>query len=322
MYFKYLFLIFFWGLGEIILAQPSKTPALLPAVTEGYVRMGAMIGTAHYSGDIYSGLGFTRPSLGFFITRKISPHTHLRLNLSAGRIEGDDSKSPEGSVAYARNLHFRNDLKEIFVGFEYDLKASYGKHKKRKNFTPYFVAGIALLHHNPQAKTPTKLGGQWVDLQGLGTEGQGRIGYGTPYSKVQITIPVGIGVKFKIDNRWDFGIEIVPRLTFTDYLDDVGGAYPKLDDLGNPLAAAMSNRTLEPNSSLSGQKRNLELLYANFGTPISYTGFDGNIYQTLPPFQNGFTTRGGNQNRKDIYIFTGFHLSYIVDVGLKCPQFR
>ncbi len=322
MYFRFIFLSFLLTITQIIVAQPKKTPALLPAVTEGYVRMGMMAGTANYFGDIYTNVSFTRPSLALFITRKISPHIHLRLNLSVGRIEGDDSKAAEGSVPYARNLHFRNDLKEIFIGFEYDFKASYGKHKKRKFFTPYFVAGIALLHHNPQAKTPTNMDAKWVDLQALGTEGQGRIGYGTPYNKVQITIPVGLGLKFKVDDRWDFGMEIVPRFTFTDYLDDVGGAYPKLDNLGNPLAAAMSNRTLEINAANNGQKRNLELLYANFGSPISYVGFDGNQYQTLPPFQHGQTSRGGSKNRKDMYIFTGFHLSYIVNVGLKCPQFK
>lgn len=322
MYYKILFFFLLLIIHNTHQAQPSKSPALQPAVTEGYIRMGIMIGTANYFGDVYADASSTRPSVAVFMTRKISPHTHIRINLSMGRIEGDDAKATEGSSLYARNLHFRNDLREIFVGFEYDFKASYGKHKKRKDFTPYFVGGIALLHHNPQAKTPTYLGNNWVDLQALGTEGQGQIGYDKPYSKVQITIPLGLGLKFKIDNRWDFGMEIVPRFTFTNYLDDVAGTYPNLDDLGNPLAAAMSNRTLETIASNTNKKRNLELLYANFGSPVVYTGFDGNTYQTLPTFQNGGTNRGNNPLKRDIYLFTGFHLSYIVNVGLKCPQFR
>jgi hypothetical protein len=238
-----------------------------------------------------------------------------------GRIEGDDAKAPINGDWYARNLHFRNDLKEVFVGFEYDFLASYGKHKKRKNFTPYFVAGVALLHHSPQAKTPLELGNQWIDLQGLGTEGQARIGYATPYSKIQFTIPIGLGLKLKINERTDFGFEIVPRFTFTDYLDDVSGAYPNMDDLGNPLAVAMSNRTLEKTAAFTKEARNLELMYSLYGSPISYVGFDGNIYKTLPSFQNGQTMRG-NPTKKDMYLFTAFHLSYIVNVGLKCPQFR
>ncbi|NJL14827.1 MAG: hypothetical protein HC913_18720, partial [Microscillaceae bacterium] len=58
-----------------------------------------------------------------------------------------------------------------------------------------------------------------------------------------------------------------------DYLDDVSGQYPHLADLGNPLAVALSNRTLEATNARNGQIRNLEAISGRFGAPISYIGF-------------------------------------------------
>lgn len=299
----------------------KKTRALKPLVTEGYVSVGFQANAMNYFGDIPAGVLYTRPGASVFVSRKLSPTFHARLGFTWGRIQADDFSSPETSGTYARNLHFRNDLKELSVQIVKDVIGSYGKHGKRAYFTPYFVAGIALVHSNPQAKLPTNLGNEWVDLQPLGTEGQGRSGYAQPYNKIQFVIPLGFGLKWKIDKRWDFGMEIVPRITFTDYLDDVSNEYPEMADLGNPLSVAFSNRTLELEAAVSGEARNFETITQGFGETYSYIGFDGLTYRTLESFRRGQSTRG-NPNSKDFYFVTGFHLSYIVNVGLKCPQFR
>lgn len=321
-FYKLLFLL----LGCWLISQPAftqrlkKTKALPPKETEGYMSVGVQLQAMNYFGDVISTPLHTRPGLTVFVSRKISPKLHARLNLSWGRIQGDDFSATATTGVYARNLHFRNDLKELGGLLMYELKGSYGKHGKRADFSPYLIAGIALLHHNPQAKTPTEIANKWIDLQPLGTEGQGRPGYAQPYSKIQLVIPAGIGLRWKTDKRWDFAIEVVPRYAFTDYLDDVSGEYPDMADLGNPLAVSLSNRSVETVSALTRKEREMETILANF--PIErYTGFDGNTYTTLSSFKRGESTRG-NPKTKDFYIVTGFHLSYIMNVGLKCPQFR
>ena len=308
---------------EMLLAQRVRKSKPLPqGATEGYLSVGVQLNVWQYIGDIRGGLGFTRPGLTAFISRKVSPHWHTRLQLSLGRIEADDAAAPTNSGIYARNLHFRNDLKELAGLLVYEWKGSYSKHQKRSYFSPYFIGGIALLHHNPSAKVPTELGGGWIDLQSLGTEGQGRPSYGKPYSKVQFTIPMGLGFRFRTpDKRWDFALEILPRYTFTDYLDDVSGQYPDMADLGNPWSIALSNRTLEKTTARNNQPRQLDQVSANFGAPLTYVGYDGRTYQTLPDFIRGKDNRG-NPNTKDFYLSFGFHLSYIMNVGLKCPQAR
>ncbi len=318
----WLFLICFAVmLPAVAQRTPPKTKPL-QGTPEGFVQVGFQLNVMQYIGDLPAGIKFARPGASLYFSRKITAHWHTRLQLSVGRIEGDDAAASPLSGVYARNLHFRNDLKELAGLLVYEFKGSYGKYAKRANFTPYLLGGVALLHHNPRAKVPTAMGEGWIDLQSLGTEGQGRIGYAKPYNKAQITIPLGIGFRFRTpDKRWDFAIEILPRYTFTDYLDDVSGQYPDMADLANPWSVALSNRTLEPTQARTNTPRALDQVSGGFGNPISYIGFDGQTYRTLPDFVRGKDNRG-NPKTKDMYISYGFQVSYILNVGLKCPQAR
>ncbi len=299
-----------------------KTKPIPQGATEGYTTVGVQLNAWQYIGDIPSDFRFARPGITVFFARKVSAHWHTRLQLSVGRVEGDDAIALPTSGLYARNLHFQNNLKELAGLLVYEWKGSYAKHHKRTTFTPYFIGGVALLHHNPRAKLPTDVDNVWVDLQSVGTEGQGRIGYAKPYSKVQITIPAGIGFRFRTpDKRWDFAIEVLPRYTFTDYIDDVSGQYPDMADLANPWSIRLSNRSLETTHARNNTPRPTDQLTATFGSPTTYTGFDGRTYSTLPDFIRGKDSRG-NPDTKDFYVSYGFHLSYILNVGLKCPQAR
>jgi hypothetical protein len=55
-------------------------------------------------------------------------------------------------------------------------------------------------------------------------------------------------VEFDFSKRLSFGMEISPRKTYTDYLDDVSGDYPNTQDMieaGNIMGAKLSNRSGE-----------------------------------------------------------------------------
>lgn len=317
-------LILCFSLQALNAQKLKRSKARRPSVTEGYVDFGASLGGANYFGDLPTDIALTRPSAGIFLARKLGPRTHARLSFTWAQILADDASAPPSEGVYARNLHFRNNIKELGLGLVFDLIPSYGKHFRRSGFTPFVSFGIALLHHNPQAKLPTELaqeyGDEWVELQPLGTEGQGRPGYDAPYNKIQWAIPLGIGFKFKINERWSFGVESSFRYTFNDYLDDVSGEYPEMATLGNPLAVAFSNRTLESTAAFSGTTRDLNPLIERFGVE-NYVGFDGQVYRTLGSFKRGESARG-SRRYNDFYLITGFHLSYIINVGLKCPQSR
>ena len=101
----------------------------------------------------------------------------------------------------------------------------------RVNLTPYFLVGIAGFHHNPQAQVPSEYvlpantaptafpnAGEWVDLQPLGTEGQNSELLSTdanfgikPYSLWQISIPIGIGARYRLADALDISFDISMR---------------------------------------------------------------------------------------------------------------
>jgi hypothetical protein len=153
----------------------------------------------------------------------------IRTNFTYARIYGNDKFSQNFNRNY-RNLDFRSNIFEstltlegsLFkegLGHRYRLRGPIGL--RAFDLYPYIFMGIGLFYFNPQGSYK----GNWVDLQPLSTEGQGMIPTRKKYSRVQMVIPVGIGVKYTIDQRWGVGIEYGFRTTFTDYIDDVSQTY-------------------------------------------------------------------------------------------------
>ncbi|MFT4153923.1 DUF6089 family protein [Parafilimonas sp.] len=142
-------------------------------------------------------------------------HFTIRGSLTYGRIQGSDSTGGYKG----RNLSFKSKLGEGNLMLQYDLFKL-----DEKKITPYIFAGAGLFYYNPY----TFYNGKRVYLRRLGTEGQGLSIYPDrkPYSLTQFTIPVGLGVKYKITDAWQVALEFCSRFLFTDYLDDVSTTYP------------------------------------------------------------------------------------------------
>jgi len=138
------------------------------------------------------------------------------------------------------------------------------------------MGGINIMRMNPKAR----YNGEWIELQPLGTEGQGSSLTTAPkkYSLNQIVIPFGIGIKVNLSHHSSFSMEYGFRKTFTDYLDDVSGLYPDLSVL-DPLARELSDRARNPegiNQSSYGLQRGNPAdkdWYTVFGFSITYEFF-------------------------------------------------
>lgn len=282
-----------------------------------YTSIGGSIGIANYFGDLApnarmasTDIRFTRPSIHLYAMHRFHPRISVRGTFGWSRIRGDDFKSQstgsqDARFRYIRNLHFRNDIVELTASGVVDLFENRGTFLKRPQLVPYVYAGLGIIYHNPRAKTPQNFGekgGEWVSLQPLQTEG-------TTYSRVQFVIPAGLGVRYRVTDRFDFAFEVGFRYSFTDYLDDVSGDYPEPASLQSDLARVMSNRTGEDASS-----RNLGGVLGSLGYDIDPA--TGNVRQ----FVAG--ERRGNDGDRDWYVVTGFHLYYILGGGVKCPKFR
>lgn len=138
----------------------------------------------------------------------------------------------------------------------------------------------------------------------LHTEGQGNAGYDKPYSLVTLAIPVGFGMRYRLNQKIDIGFEVGFRFTFTNYLDDVGGTYPEQDVLTG-LSLLMSDRRFEYDAARVNTNR--------------YTV----AQQILQKNPAQFTTenRGSNGLQKDSYLLTNLSIHYIIPPQIKCPPF-
>ncbi len=201
-----------------------------------YFEVGTYLGGSNYVGDL-SGqkmqLEGLHSVMGIFGRYNATKYLSFKGSVYRGMISGSD-KNAVSARARERNLSFRSNLLEVAATGELNLSPY--NIRAQKTGVPYFFAGIALTHFNPEAE----MRGTWYYLQPLHTEGKS-------YSRYTFAIPFGIGAKFNLSYKVNFGLEMGARKTFTDYLDDVSSYYPDIIDLRRhaPTAAALAYRSPE-----------------------------------------------------------------------------
>lgn len=142
----------------------------------------------------------------------------LRVEATWGSIAGADSNG----LHKKRNLSFKTPIREIaLIGEFHPTMLKY--YDEIPLYSPYVVLGAGWFSFNPRAN----LGGNWVDLQPLRTEGQGfpqRPGT-RPYDLSGFNFMGGLGLKYDISHVVTARAELLLRHTFTDYLDDASTIY-------------------------------------------------------------------------------------------------
>jgi hypothetical protein len=319
-----LFFVFFsFAISQEIFAQfnffntTKNTAAKKRNRFTPYSSFGIGGGHSNYYGELanYSSLLPTASNIrwnaSIDYTRQLSYRFAVRFGFSYARLFADDYNFINNAkylYLFARNYHFRNDVKEFSVSGIYSLVDAGKDFKRRNKLTPYLFAGIGVFAHNPEAKTPLDLAGyngQWVNLQPLHTEGQGLPGYtAQPYSLVQLVLPYGLGLRYKIGKRTDISFELGYRLTFTDYIDDVGGLLPNYKDLENDLARAMSYRSLEAVAAYTQKDRTIKGTEYISNYLINHPG---EVFDPAASGVPGYSKRGdvrGTSDKKDSYLLS------------------
>ncbi len=312
-----------------------------------YNYVGISVNGMNYFGDLApdgrslsTDMSLSLPGAGIFWGHRFGPRYTLRASFNYGAIRGDDFRSsdPEdtnGIYRYARNLHFRNRIKELSVVAMLDLFKNENTYISRVQFTPFVYGGITVLHHNPQAYVAEDSGlpesGEWVNLREIGTEGQYAellptdMNYGIePYSKWQVAIPFGIGIRYRLNQVMDITLESGFRFMFTDYLDDVSGNYVDPGVFDSDLARYLHDRSLEPNAAVSGDSRQNEAFQSFISGRIrTITGRDGNTYQVLNGYGQEYPDNmRGNDNENDLYVVTSLKVSFVVGGKFMRAKFR
>ena len=287
-----------------------------------YTTISGNIGTSNYFGDLTSSTDLVNTTwnslrwhLGLGVTRHLTKHFSAELGLTWIRLGADDNNSNE-LASYVRNLHFRNDLKELSLRGVYGIIGKENHLFRRADFNPYVSAGIAYFFHNPKAKTPANLGGNWLSLHELNTEGEGLNPlYGNQYALSGMAIPIGFGISYKYNRQIDIGMEVLYRTTFTDYLDDVSGNYPNPLLLKSNEAKALTNRSQEEISSRTGNSRTDKLIQL-----FSQQGIPTNTPYTEASAMSAIGTSRGDNTKSDTYLTVSVKLLYHIPDGIKCPK--
>jgi hypothetical protein len=174
--------------------------------------VGIFVGCSYYIGDLNPVGHFgplTQPAGGIVYRYNLNQRFTLKSNLLIGTIEGDDARTTSSSQQ-ERNLKFKSYIRELAVEAEFNFR-EYKTGNNKHPYTPYIFGGIAGFMFNPQ----TQVGNQWIDLQPLGTEGQGSGGGGKKYRLTQISCPFGAGMKFSMAKKISISLEWGMRKTFT-----------------------------------------------------------------------------------------------------------
>jgi hypothetical protein len=259
---------------------------------------GPYLGGSNYMGEFTDGYmplwNKTKFAGGLICRYNYGPYLTFKGTAIYGKIEGSDKNFSSDPYRSRRNLSFKSDIVEFSVQGEWNIRG-YEQTKTSYGWSPYLFAGVSVFRFNPKAQfhyqsymmdpTLQAQDGDWIELQPLGTEGQETTKFNDKrrYSLTQLSIPVGVGAKWQLDDYWAFGFEFGIRKTFTDYLDDVSSIYVDNIIVGGasgPMAVALKDRSME-------------------------------VGQT--PFENGDAR--GNSATKDWYVIGGLTLTYRIHGG-------
>ncbi|MEQ9441672.1 MAG: DUF6089 family protein [Cyclobacteriaceae bacterium] len=298
-----------------------------------YISLGVSVNALNYFGDIApkssipsTDISFTRPGIGVSSTARFGKSLSVRAAFMWGRISSSDYEAADPDnrddiYRHARNLHFRNNIKDLSLVAVFDIFPNPYTVALRQSFTPYVFGGVSVFHHNPKALVPSVAilspdnpltaedipqSGEWVSLRPLKTEGKS-------YSSISFSIPVGAGLRFRINQLLDIEAEVNYRFLFTDYLDDISTDYIDKGVFTSDLAKIMSDRALEPVDALTGESREDIFTRENgLNTNLAtYTGVDGNRYIHLPGYGQAGAQRGSPDDN-DVYITTTIRLVIMI----------
>lgn len=248
--------------------------AMIVIATQAQAQMrgwetGGWIGVSNYFGDLNTNWRVNRLHLagGAGARYNFNDRLALRFGVNYGGISGRDADS-RNVYEQRRNLSFKSYVADGTLQFEFNFLPYVHGHRELF-FTPYLFAGPSIFFFNPKAE----LDGQWYKLREMGTEGQFR---GEEYSTMQGALAYGLGFKIDLSYRWSLNIELSGRKLFTDYLDDVSGAYADIRDIKaqrGETAAMLADRSAEPKIGLPGRQRGngkKNDMYAMFGVGLMY----------------------------------------------------
>ena len=180
----------------VVLSLCVSLPLKAQTELEYRMEIGGMVGGSAYLGDA----NYTRlfknlkPGGGAIARYNLNPRMALKFDLAYGGISGDASEKVFPAVADRESLKFKKSV--VDVGCQYEMNFwAYGTGRSYKNthrLVPYIQAGL---------------------------------GFTATSGAFTLNIPVGFGVKYKVAERVNVGLDWTVRFSLSDRLDGIADPY-------------------------------------------------------------------------------------------------
>ena len=167
---------------------------------EYLMEVGGGVGAVNYLGDFNGNLTKNiQPGAALVLRRLFNPYTGLKLSAMYGILKGSSKDVKTYYHDYQESVYsFKNSLVDLSLTFEYNLWP-YGTgrdYRGAQRFTPYVACG---------------LGGTYA--------------FGNGKNVFTANLPVGFGVKYKVADRLNLGVEWAVHFSLSDELDSVKDPY-------------------------------------------------------------------------------------------------
>lgn len=161
------------------------------------MEIGGGLGLMGYLGDFNGAPTKNLQPMGSLLARYVfNPYMGLKMNLSYGKIKGSSNEVKTYYPKFSQEPYeFNNTLIDVGITYEY-------------NFWPY---GTGKEYRGAQRITPFVFGGIGATYV--------KLDKGNKESIFSANVPIGIGVKYKVAERMNVGLEWAIHLSFSDELD-------------------------------------------------------------------------------------------------------
>lgn len=201
--------VFFFLFASTISAQYSNVPKY---------QFGVGAGILVYQGDLtpeqMGAYRSPRMSVNLMASRLLSPSFALRANLVLGGLRASDSNYVDPEWRQHRNFGFRSSVVELSLTPEWNIL---GKNYAEKGFSPYVFAGVGYSFLRIRRDYSRYDGAYFGDgspiLTGLAAD------EAVNPPRGQLSIPVGLGLRYFFSDKIGVQAESTYRLINTDYLD-------------------------------------------------------------------------------------------------------
>lgn len=183
-----------------VIALLAATAAAAQTDPEYRAEIGVGAGLTAYQGDFNASLTRNMQPMGALVGRyRMNPRMALAMNVSFGKLKGSSENTKTWYPATADTvITFSNAMTDVGLRFEYNFWP-YGtgrEYRGARPFTPYVAIGLGV--------TYVKAGDDNV---------------------LTANMPIGAGVKYKIADRLNVGLEWAMHFSMSDKLDGTADPY-------------------------------------------------------------------------------------------------